>query len=143
MDGEKLLNEAIENDIETGDSQESFTNKLFDLLSTDTLPRAKPGEDFQTQSRQLRNSIFIPPVGGSSIESKPADEVAAADESTVINDGSNNVGEGAYGTHQQTVILVDIEGRVTFVERTLYDTHGQPAVGEEHEKKFEFQIEGW
>ncbi|KAK5131101.1 hypothetical protein LTR08_001319 [Meristemomyces frigidus] len=133
--GERLLSEAIESNLKTGDSQEIFMNQLFDVLSVDSLPRPKQGDDFQTYTRQLRHSIFIPPVGGSAIESKTADEVAAADDYADVK-----LGEGVYGTHQQTVILVNVEGHVTFVERTLYDTRGR---ADQRDRKFDFQIEGW
>ena len=33
--------------------------------------------------------------------------------------------EGVYGTQRQTIVLVDWEGRVTFVERSLWDENGK------------------
>jgi hypothetical protein len=40
---------------------------------------------------------------------------------------------------KQTVVLVDRSGKVTFIEKTLYDQKAQAA---QSEKKYEFQIEG-
>ena len=48
---------------------------------------------------------------------------------------------GVYGTHQQTVILVDRKGKVTYVERTLYDENIQPKPKDQRERRFEFEIE--
>ena len=50
---------------------------------------------------------------------------------------------GVYGTQKQTVVLVDHQGRVTFVERSLYDTDAQPIDETERDKWFDFDIESW
>jgi len=143
--GERMLNQAIEGQISRNDSQKRFIESLFDVLSVDTLPRPKEDEDWPTYTRQLRNSILIPPVGGKEIESKSADTVAAADGATEKSGQASDVkvGEGSYGTQKQTVILVDREGHVTFVERTLYDAQGQSPQTGEKDRKFEYEIEGW
>jgi hypothetical protein len=44
---------------------------------------------------------------------------------------------------KQTVILVDHDGKVTFVERTLWDEKGRRVPDAEVEKRIEFEIEGW
>lgn len=141
--GEQLLKQAIHAAVDRSDTQEHLIESLFDVLSVDTLPRPKPGEDFQKFTRQLRNSILIPPVGGKAVESNPADKVAAADGIGTPDDGSLKVGEGIYGTQKHTVILVSMEGHVTFVERTLYDAQGQTTLSDQREKRFDFEIEGW
>jgi len=48
-----------------------------------------------------------------------------------------------YGTAQQTVILVDNNGRLKYVERTLYDSAAQPLDAKDQDVMVEFQIEGW
>jgi len=48
-----------------------------------------------------------------------------------------------YGTQKQTLILVDRDGRLKFVERTLYDGQAKPVVGAERDVSCEFQIDGW
>ena len=72
------------------------------------------------------------------MDQKPADAVAAATGVESVSATS-----GIYGTQKQTVILVDREGKVTFVERTLYDHEGKPVKGGKEDRRFDFQIEGW
>lgn len=48
-----------------------------------------------------------------------------------------------YGTQQQTVVLVDKNGRVKYVERTLWDECGKPVKEEERDVVAEWVIEGW
>ena len=47
-------------------------------------------------------------------------------------------GAGGYGTQKQTVVLVDRGGRVTFIEKTLYDEQARASLSE---KKYEFKID--
>ncbi|KAK5128471.1 hypothetical protein LTR85_003139 [Meristemomyces frigidus] len=141
--GEQLLKEAIDADSGREHNQEGFIGRLFNVLSVDSLPRPEEGENFQTFTRQLRNSILIPPVGGQGIISKPADKVAAADGTDTPGNGEVKVGDGIYGTQKQTVILVDTKGHVTFVERTLFDGAAQPTPPDQNSTRFDFDIEGW
>jgi uncharacterized protein with NRDE domain len=48
-----------------------------------------------------------------------------------------------YGTTQQTVILVDTNGRLKYIERTLYDVEARPIEGNDREVITEFYIEDW
>ena len=51
-----------------------------------------------------------------------------------------------YGTQKQTVILVDRNGKLKYVERTLYNDQAEWIGGEENKDRdvaCEFQIEGW
>ncbi|KAK4547772.1 hypothetical protein LTR36_000730 [Oleoguttula mirabilis] len=141
--GEQLLQKAIAANVDRDEPEEKFIDSLFDVLSVDTLPRPKEDESFQTYTKQLRNSIMIPPVGGQGIISKPADKVAAADGTDTPDNGEVKVGDGIYGTQKQTVILVNTEGHVTFVERTLYDGRAQPPPADQQTTRVEFDIEGW
>jgi len=143
VQGEELLAEAVSGSIDRGEDQEGLIERLFGVLSVDTLPRPKPGEDFQAFTRQLRNSILIPPVGGEAVESKPADRIAAADGTGTPDHSGVKVGEGVYGTQKQTVVLVDTEGKVTFIERTLRDGEGQMKPDDRKERRHEFTIEEW
>lgn len=139
--GEKFLQEAIETNINSKDGEDNFIEALFAILSVDTLPRPKNGEDFQIFARQLRNSILVPPVGGDPIENTPGDKIASA---TAKSDhGQVSVGEGMYATQKQTVILVNQQGRLNFVERTLFDASGASIPLNQGERRFEFDIEGW
>ncbi|KAK1822226.1 hypothetical protein LTR12_003365 [Friedmanniomyces endolithicus] len=143
VQGEKLLSDAISGSISRGEDQEGMIESLFGALSVDTLPRPKPGEDFQAFTKQLRNSILIPPVGGEAVESKPADKIATADGTETPDHGGVKVGDGVYGTQKQTVVLADLEGKVTFIERTLYNGEGQVGADDSRDRRYEFTIEEW
>ena len=146
--GEKLMVSAIEKSVREDYSREQLIDGMMDLLSVDTLPRRKEGEGWESYVSQLRNSIFIPVVGGEGTKETPADTVAAAnhDQPLHIMDApqktSNNVGiSGLYGTQKQTTVLVDQDGYVTFVERTLYDEFGKAVPKEASDFVFDFKIE--
>lgn len=145
--GEQLLRQAIEADISRSGSQDHFVQSLFDILSVDALPKRREGEDWDTYVLQMRNSIFIPPVGGPAVDSNPADKLASASRSGYDTPDHANVEvrteAGGYGTQKQTVILVDRGGKVKSVERTLYDESGRRMQSNEGEKAYEFEIEGW
>ncbi|KAL8994091.1 MAG: hypothetical protein Q9169_005847 [Polycauliona sp. 2 TL-2023] len=147
-DGERLTRSAIERSVQHGDDKKSLVEALLQLLSTDTLPKQKQGENWESYLRALTKSIFIPVVGGQGTDCMHADEVAAGDvpkpvqirqqmDSTQSQEGLS----GLYGTQKQTVVLVDYQGHVTFVERTLYDGAAQPVDGVERDRWFEFDIE--
>jgi uncharacterized protein with NRDE domain len=139
--GEQLLRQAINASVTRKDSHEHFINSLFDVLSVDTFPKLPKGEDFATYSRQMRNSIFIPRVGGRGVENESSDGLRSAKDEEFSNHAGVEVrgGAGGYGTQKQTVVLVNRSGKVTFIEKTLYD---QEAHATQSEKKYEFQIEG-
>jgi uncharacterized protein with NRDE domain len=94
----------------------------------------------------MRNSILIPPTG---IDNATADKVATAQTKNSGYDipDHNNVQvrpeAGGYGTQKQTVILVNQNGSVKYVERTLYNQQGKSIPQKERDKVFEFEIEGW
>lgn len=62
-----------------------------------------------------------------------------SDPSTPSFDGMS----GPYGTQRQTIILVDWEGNVKFIERSLYDSQGKPITRGKGDMSFNFKIEGW
>ncbi|KAK0662291.1 Uncharacterized protein DIS24_g2001 [Lasiodiplodia hormozganensis] len=140
VQGEASLRAAVDDNVSAaGEPQEALLERLFAVLSADTMPRQRNGEEWETYLRQLRNSIFIPGIGhDATVDQKPADAVAAATGVESVSATS-----GIYGTQKQTVILVDREGKVTFVERTLYDHEGKPVKGGKEDRRFDFQIEGW
>ncbi|OMP81898.1 hypothetical protein BK809_0006207 [Diplodia seriata] len=139
VQGEAGLRAAVDADAAGDEPQDALLERLFAVLSADTMPRQRNGEEWETYLGQLRNSIFIPGIGhDAEMTQKPADAVAAATGVEAVSATS-----GIYGTQKQTVILVDREGKVTFVERTLYDEEGKPVKGGEEDRRFDFQIEGW
>lgn len=135
--GETLVREIVQSNHKNKSGKNALVDDLLDMLSNDTLPGQQRGEDWDTYIGQLRKSIFIPKIGGESVENKSADEIAAAASETHATASSH----GAYGTQKQTIILVDRAGHVTFVERTLYDQDGK--LLDDSKSAFEFQIEGW
>jgi uncharacterized protein with NRDE domain len=135
--GEDLLDHAVKRDIQ---DEEAFLERCFGILSTDTLPKRKAGQQWTAMVKELRNSVFIPRLGDEEEEKHTtADEIAAARKEDKKQVTGNS---GAYGTQKQTVILVSHEGKVTFVERTLYDGDGK-RVAQEGDTRIEFEIEGW
>lgn len=138
--GEQLLRQAVNASASRHDSQEKFVNSLFDVLSVDMFPKLPSGEDFAVYARQMRNSIFIPRVGGTGADRESSDGMRSAKGEDANDHAGVELGHGAggYGTQKQTVVLVDRSGKVSFVERTLYDHAAQAT---ESEKCFEFQIE--
>lgn len=141
--GELLLRQAVTANVTRGDSKQKFINSLFDVLCVDALPKRKTGESWMSFVRQLRNSILIPPIGGNTVEKNRADALAHG-TTEEGNDAPMTISdEAAYGTHKQTIILVDTEGKVDWIERTLYDEQAQPIPEDTRDVHLNFQIEGW
>ncbi|KAF4306727.1 hypothetical protein GTA08_BOTSDO05591 [Botryosphaeria dothidea] len=139
VQGEAGTRDAVDASVAAAETKEQLLSRLFDVLSKDTMPRQRNGEQWEIYLRQLRNSIFIPGIGHDvEMAEKPADAVAAATGVETVSATS-----GIYGTQKQSVILVDREGEVTFVERTLYDGDGKPVEEGKGDRRFDFQIEGW
>ena len=137
-EGEKLLASAIAESVARKDPKARFIDSVMDLLSTDTLPKRREGQKWNSFVKELRMSILIPRIGGEGMDNLRADDIAAAN--------SDQHGEGlsgVYGTQKQTVILVDHMGKATFVERSLYDSAAQPIKVSERDEWFEFDIENW
>lgn len=150
LDGEKLLSTAIKKSVASQTSKANFVEDMFHLLSVDSLPKRSKGTGWNSLVKELRNSIFIPAIGGDEADDMSAEELAAARSdkhvTTNVEIGREDRGEhqsGVYGTQKQTVVLVDHQGKVTFVERSLYDATGRPISTEERDRKFQFDIEGW
>lgn len=73
-----------------------------------------------------------------------ADTVAAANsdnKADVVDQPHQKEGNtGLFGTQKQTIVLVDYEGLVTYVERTLYGDRGCPIPVGTGDRIFEFQL---
>lgn len=132
--GEALLSSAIEYDLSGQRSQISLIEKLWRILDDDTLPRNP-----KDQMQELRKSIFIPTFGGGGVDQSGAEGMTAV---TKAAETEHDV-SGVYGTQKQTVVLVDHQGRVTFIERTLYDGSGRATAAPDRDRAFHFSIEGW
>lgn len=138
--GEQLLRQSISSSAARQDPEDRLIASLFDVLSVNTFPQVPKGEDFNVYARQMRNSIFIPHVGGEGVENETSNGLRSASENCDSEHARVEVGKPGYGTQKQTVVLVSREGRVKFIERTLYDERARAA---ESQREFEYQIEPW
>lgn len=150
--GEALLSSAIEQDLSDQRSQASLIEKMWRILDDDMLPRMPKGHDWSAYVQELRKSIFIPAIGGEGVDNSRAENLAAgkSDQHIVVENAAgvaeaNHDFGGAYGTQKQTVLLVNHQGRVTFVERTLYGTNGRATAASDPDRDriFQFDIESW
>lgn len=136
--GEQRMQELLKNSQETQAKKEEIIEGLLRLLSIDTLPKHEEGECWISRVRQLRRSIFIPRVGHE--DGTEAQAIAAADHDAKVTE--EKATSGAYGTQKQTVVLVDQEGLITFVEKSLYDEEGQDISRDPRNvRKFELKID--
>ncbi|KAK7512551.1 NRDE protein-domain-containing protein [Phyllosticta citriasiana] len=140
--GEEATKAAVEASVAAGETRDQLLERLFDVLSQDSLPKHRSGETWEVYLRQLRNSIFIPDIGreGDGVVAKPTDEISFANNG---DETATTASSGIYGTQRQSLVLVDRNGNVTFVERSLFDAQSRPIPRGEGDQKVEFQIEGW
>lgn len=150
LKGEELMSSVIAKSCGPNESKAELIEELLRVLSVDTLPRRQEGQAWTSYVKELRNSIFIPAIGGEGMDGVSAYNVAAAKTSQQVQVNTqedkpmNREGlSGKYGTQKQTVVLVDHQGRMTFVERTVYDADGREIADKERDRMFEFDIEGW
>ena len=150
LSGEELLSQAIEDSISHHGSQANLIENLFQLLSIDTLPKRPKGLGWESYVKELRKSIFIPVIGGAGTDKFSAEDLAAAkssqqvmvEDDQEIRDRGDGL-SGLYGTQRQTVVLVGHQGRVTFVERSLYSASSKAVLASERDRVYEFDIQGW
>lgn len=132
------------------EGEDALIDELMDLLSDDALSRKglKPEDGLDAHIFELRNTILVPPLGrkdpnapkqtnkNSAGTDIPPDEIAAAQKDEVarilgnreqINEAKKELGvSGIYATQKQTVVVVDQDNRVRFVERSLFDDNCDP-----------------
>lgn len=155
--GKEKLSQTIEESVKESLGKDEFVQKLFDILDTDTLPPAN-GQSFDKLIFQLRKSIFIPSIGGEDAavtipdtdtsatnhaDNKLSNAVENLEAAETPSVASPPIMSGIYGTQRQTIMLVDWDGKVSFIERSLWDDCGKPIPRGEGDMEFEFQIEGW
>ncbi len=142
LKGEELMRAAIATSIARKDTKAQFIEEMMKVLSVNDLPTKEPNQDWEIYSRELRKSIFIPLVGGEGMDDRDETDHLHETRDPASKSTPLDALGGVYGTQTQTVVLVDRQGLVTFVERRLYDSSAQPVKDEERDRVFEFQIEG-
>ncbi|OAA70644.1 hypothetical protein ISF_02618 [Cordyceps fumosorosea ARSEF 2679] len=156
LDGEELVSKAIQDAVSHNQSESDFVESLFTVLSRDTLPPASDGEGtVQDSMKRFRHSVFLPPVGTSQQKAEFAESAAKGrvgwDEDSKASNGSshappNPVGgysTGLYGTQRQTVILFDLNGNATYIERALFDPNGNVIERGAADVTIKFTVDGW
>lgn len=145
LKGEELMRVAIRTSVGRKDTKAEFIEEMMNLLSVDDMPSRKPKQSWESYSKELRMSIFIPVMRGEGMDDM--DEIHPPNHHEIENPGSPSTQMdalgGIYGTQTQTVVLVDHDGLATFVERRLYDSSARALEGEDRDRVFEFQIEHW
>lgn len=159
--GKRLLGDALKKSVSQQTSQQDLISDLFSVLDNDTLPRDNQDASLLEYINQLKHSIFVPPIGDpihreamKNATSKGPGKWATDDQAAVEQlavEGRPDPSPtpimgfetGMYGTQRQTVLLVDWEGKVTMVERALWDGNGNQVPRGEGDVKFEFTIKGW
>lgn len=135
--GEKNMEDTLRRCAAEGLGKDELIKELLAVLSDDTLPRCQKGEAWESYVYQLKESVFIPVVQGESPGIKAEDIATAESPERLLFRKSTT---GAYGTQKQSVILVDFEGNVTYVEKTLYDEDGSDLDDSKSVRRFEFKI---
>ncbi len=151
LNGEGLMDAAIARSVARKHSTIELVEEMMGLLSVDTLPKREAGAGWESYLKELRQSIFIPMIGGEGMDEMGADLIAAArsDKLVVGMEGKSDELKlhdaltGFYGTQTQTVVLVDHEGQITFAERVLYDSNARLTAASERDRVFTFKVEGW
>ncbi|KAF2852259.1 DUF833-domain-containing protein [Plenodomus tracheiphilus IPT5] len=140
LNGESWTKDAIAASVAANETREQLVDRLLAVLSTDSMPRQKENEDWDMYLNQLRHSIFIPAIGRDHLEEHkmPAHEVG-----DVVKQKAPDATSGCYGTQKSIVVLVDRQGKMFYLERTLFDGEARPVAIGEGDRRFEFQIEGW
>ncbi|KAI9844785.1 MAG: hypothetical protein M1838_002041 [Thelocarpon superellum] len=146
--GKKLVTEAIAASVESAEDQAHLIQRLFDVLNTNTLPRRKTGDTFETYLAQLRHSIFVPAITTAVPAATARQDRASAPANARVEMLERADTERAadtspiYGTQKQTIVLVDHHQHVTFIERTLFDQDVAPIPVGQGDRRFDFTVQG-
>jgi uncharacterized protein with NRDE domain len=140
VNGEKWTKAAIQESVANNETREQLVERLLSVLSTDTMPKQKENEEWDMYLNQLRHSVFIPSIGRDGLDEMkmPAHEIG-----DVVKHRAVNATAGCYGTQKQIVILVDRQGKMFYLERTLFDRDADLIEHGKGDRTFEFQIEDW
>jgi uncharacterized protein with NRDE domain len=152
VSAENQVEAAVKASSEADETQEQLILRLLDILSLNTMPRREEGEEWDAYLGKLRHSIFVPALGkghdrniavavaGDGRVSTPNGLVA---QELVNTAGETLANSGVYGTQKQSVILVDWQGDLLFLERSLFDQDGRPVEAGNGDLRFQYHIQGW
>ncbi|KAL2760056.1 hypothetical protein ACRALDRAFT_2129937 [Sodiomyces alcalophilus JCM 7366] len=158
VDGKRLLQETVDDAVANNHDEDQLVTRLYAILDRDTLPPPRtPETGFDEYLSELKNSIFIPPIGDASHRAEMEAAMAkgkgefkdlrATEDPTTgpTSGGGGGIGfeTGLYGTQRQTIIMVDWDGNVSYRERALWDSNGNPLEKGEADVLFRFKIQGW
>ena len=165
--GKALMKEAVEIAVRDKTGEDELISKLFSVLDNESLPPRTAQTSFYEYLQSLRHTVFVPLLGGDDrkkvmedIQNKLRDKRGKQVPETGTKEQeaiermlarpeppdeliSKMCDNGMYGTQRQTVLLVDWNGRVRFVERALWDDHGYPIKRGEGDLDTDFTITGW
>lgn len=163
-DGKQLLARAVSEATANQDDERTLLKRLFSVLDTDTLPPRDPRWGLEEYITRLRCTIFVPAIGDEAHKSAMQEAMARGrSDWTTVGDveaveellahqrpetkpSAETIAAfatGMYGTQRQTVLLVDLEGNVTFIERALWDGNGHVIPRGEGDVVYRFRIQGW
>lgn len=146
---------AIRESIEGRTSETDFIESLFTVLDRDSMPRLPRHSTLGDYLPHFKRSVFVPPVGtaqqeidfaASAAKGRISWEDAYGSQGSAIQrpaDPNAGYATGLYGTQRQTVLLVDWQGNVTYVERALWDPNGNRLERGAEDVTVKFRIEGW
>jgi len=154
--GKELLGKVVQKHRSQNMNEEELVEELWKILDNDTLPE-QGKETFQEYIYHLKESIFVHALGGKTRKVEgdklEADEIAGAGESLAADliprrkqspvDEAMGMEDQVYGTQRQTIVLVDWNGKCSYMERALWDEQGNAIPRGQGDLKFDFQIKGW
>lgn len=156
-DAETQLSDAVSASVNAKESKEELIERLIGVLNSDKMPEWDGKEDWKKYTRKMEGSVFLrkiplhgpqsTAIGGEGIATplrRDSPNPSKISDGTPAGSGTATPkGQRGYGTTKQTVITVDKEGELTYVERTLWDEKERWLSNDERDRVFSFKIEGW
>ncbi|KAK4452650.1 NRDE protein-domain-containing protein [Podospora aff. communis PSN243] len=152
--GSDALARTVAEAVEKNFSEQELQDALFKILDTDDFP-SNHGMDLEEGIPLLKHTIFVPAFGDPEHQ-REMQEARVSGKPELTEDGPageqlpgqpdtsvSGYQTGLYGTQRQTLVLVDWDGNVSYVERALYDNNGNTIPRGQGDAKFTFKVDGW